>query len=109
MAVVEVAINGRAYQVACDDGQENHLLQLGRDLDARVRDLAGSMGQVGDARLILMAGLLIADELSEARDQVAKLKRSIDETRDASENSAAELLAGFASRLESVAARLDRG
>jgi cell division protein ZapA len=109
MAVVEVAINGRAYQVACDDGQEQHLLQLGRELDARVRDLARTMGQVGDARLILMAGLLVADELSETRAEVVKLKRNVEETRDASENSAAELLARFASRLENVAARLDRG
>ncbi|MBM3505453.1 MAG: cell division protein ZapA [Alphaproteobacteria bacterium] len=107
MAVVEVAINGRSYQVACDDGQEEHLKALGRELDDRVKELARGMGQVGDARLILMAGLLIADELGETREQMSALKRGAEDERAKAERRAADDLAGLAKRLESVAARLD--
>ena len=109
MSVVEVAINGRTYQVVCDDGQEQHLLELARELDGRVGELARSMGQVGDARLILMAGLLIADELSEAREQVATLKQSADAAIQSASDQAADALARVALRIESVAGKLDRG
>ena len=66
MAQVDVAINGKSYKIACDDGQEDHLLELASSVDQRVRQLASSVGQVGDARLLVMACLLISDELSEA-------------------------------------------
>ena len=65
MAQVDVLINGKSYNVACDDGQEDHLLQLAGYVDQRVQDLVNSVGQVGDARLLVMASLLISDELSE--------------------------------------------
>ena len=65
MAQVDVAINGKSYKIACDDGQEDHLLKLASNVDQRVQQLAASVGQVGDARLLVMACLLISDELSE--------------------------------------------
>ena len=64
MPLVNVMINGRAYTLACDDGEEEHLRELGQFLDKKVRELSSSVGQVGDARLLLMAGLVVADELS---------------------------------------------
>ena len=67
MAEVEVAINGRSYLMGCDDGQEEHLLLLAEEVGRRVEDLVATVGQVGDARLLLMASLLIADELYDAR------------------------------------------
>ena len=65
MAQVDVAINGRSYQIACDDGQEAHLSQLGQYVDKRVRELVSAVGQIGDSRLLVMASLLIAHELAE--------------------------------------------
>ena len=65
MAQVEVTINGRNYQIACDDGQEAHLAQLGEYIDKRVQELVSAVGQVGDSRLLVMTSLLLADELSE--------------------------------------------
>jgi cell division protein ZapA len=66
MAQLTVTINGRNYQVACDDGQEAHLARLGTYIDNRVKELVAAVGQVGDARLLVMVSLLLADELSDA-------------------------------------------
>jgi len=109
MAVVDVVVNGRSYQVACDDGQEAHLTDLAGYIDRKVADLAKTMGQVGDARLILMASLLIADELSEALDSVESLKRSAETSRDETEADAEVVFSALASRIEDIAARLESG
>lgn len=66
MAQVTVVINGRKYPIACDDGQEAHLTRLGAYIDKRIGELVAAIGQVGDARLLVMVCLLIADELSDA-------------------------------------------
>ena len=65
MAQVTITINDRDYEIACDDGQENHLIKLSQFVDKRLRELTDVIGQVGDARLLVMASLLLADELSE--------------------------------------------
>ncbi|HEX6978047.1 MAG TPA: cell division protein ZapA [Alphaproteobacteria bacterium] len=74
MAEMTVTINGRAYQVACEDGQEAHLQRLATYIDQRVADLVKDVGQVGDARLLVMVSLLIADELADVYDELAELK-----------------------------------
>ena len=63
MPLVNVMVNGRAYTIACDEGEEEHLqANWPRMVDAKAREVLGSVGQVGDTRLLLMAALLIADE-----------------------------------------------
>ena len=111
MPLVNVLINGRAYTVACDDGEEEHLRELSQILDKRVRELAGSVGQVGDARLLLMAGLMVSDDLSEARARVEELEKEISglkargkKTSRISEESLAESLEQASARLEAAAA-----
>ena len=74
MAQVSVTINGRNYQIACDDGQEAHLTRLGNYVDKRISELVASVGQVGDARLLVMASLLVADELSDAYSELDVLR-----------------------------------
>lgn len=64
---VTVTVNGRRYTVACDEGQGEQLQRLATELDARVARLAAGMRQAGQERLLLLAGLLLADELAEAR------------------------------------------
>lgn len=65
MGQVTIAINGRRYEVNCDDGEEDRLRQLAVGVDRRVRTLAASVGQVGEARLLLLTCLLMEDELIE--------------------------------------------
>jgi len=116
MSQLGVTINGRSYSIACDDGQEAHLTKLAAYLDTRVGEIAATMGQVGDARLLLIAGLLIADELSDANARVAEMERYLSESdhsaeaaaSENSENAAADILDRVAQRIESVAARLER-
>jgi cell division protein ZapA len=62
MPLVNVMVNSKAYTIACDEGEEEHLRQLAAIVDGKVRELLGSVGNVGDLRLLLMAALLIADE-----------------------------------------------
>ena len=99
MAQVEVTINGRGYTVACEAGQEGHLEQLAAVLDSRVTELAGTMGQLGDARLLVMAGLLLADELEEARG-------ARPEAPAAGGDQHAEGIESLAARLEAIADKL---
>src|SRR5262252_3356893 len=65
MPLVNVMVNGRAYTVACDDGEEEHLKELASHVDAKAREVLSAVGQVGDVRMLLMAALLIADERHE--------------------------------------------
>jgi cell division protein ZapA len=111
LAQVGVAINGRTYQIACDDGQEEHLKQLATYVDKRVAELIAAVGQVGDMRLLVMTALILADELSEMADDLAKLRAGQDgkpaETR-ANDAVLATSLDTLAEKLESIAERLER-
>jgi len=75
MPLVNVMVNGRAYTIACDEGEDEHLKELAAHVDAKVKELAGSVGQVGDQKMILMAALLITDELFEARGRLETHER----------------------------------
>ena len=115
MGQVAVTINGRSYEVACDDGQEDHLVRLASYIDKKVAELVTSVGQIGDTRLLVMSSLLLADELSEAYSELTALRGDDDEAPDsaAPDSPANEtLVAGIetlAQRVEDIAARLERG
>lgn len=111
MGQIAISINGRPYTIACDDGQEEHLTRLSTYLNERVEELAGSLGQIGDARLLVMAGLLVSDELAEAYADLARLR----EERDAlarrapppgADDAEAKALDDLAERLEAIADKL---
>lgn len=104
MAQVALTINKRSYDIACDDGQEDHLRSLAADLDARVQKLRQSMGEIGDLRLLVMAALLLEDELNESRAAEGAGPPAGD---GAAESHAAEALESVAARIESIAARLE--
>ncbi len=74
MGSVQVTVNGRAYSVACDDGQEAHVTRLGSYLEQKVGQLVKAVGQVGDARLLVMASLMITDELVDTDQALTQLK-----------------------------------
>lgn len=116
MSQLTVTVNNRAYDMSCEDGQEEHLRKLAEDLDRRVRDLSVSLGSVGDSRLLVIAGLLIADELSDSRGEVVALKRKcanltsevtrLEEARAKDDHSVGETLNHAATRIETLARKL---
>lgn len=83
MPLVNVMVNQRAYTIACDEGEEEHLRDLARHVDGKVRELLGTVGQVGDARLLLMAALLITDDYLEAAAQREAKARQLSELTSA--------------------------
>lgn len=110
MAHVTVTINGRQYQVACDDGQEAHLARLGNYVDNRVQELVAAVGQAGDARLLVMVSLLLADELSDAYSELDSIRKKSEGVARIieSEEKVSRTLESFAERIEGIAADLER-
>ncbi|HEY0301242.1 MAG TPA: cell division protein ZapA [Rhizomicrobium sp.] len=116
MPLVNVMVNARAYTIACDYGEEDHLRELAAHVDGKVRELLGSVGQVGDQRLLLMAALLIADEHHEASTQLhlrtqelAALGGTHDDVSGklaTAEGAAADAFEAASRRLEDLTARL---
>lgn len=107
MAKVAVTINGRKYDIACDDGQEAHLARLAQYVDKRVDELVAAVGQVGDARLLVMASLLVADELSEVYTELDTL-RNERRSQPAPAGTGIADLDKLSTRLEAIAERLER-
>lgn len=103
MAQVSVTIAGRQYRMACDEGQEEHLIRLARDVDARISQLRTAFGEIGDQRLTVMAAVTIADELFEARTRIRALESDLDGQRDAR----ASALARIEASEEAVARTID--
>lgn len=118
MPLVNVVVNGRAYTLNCDDGEEEHLNELAAHVNEKVRELLGQVGQVGDQRLLLMAALLITDEhlavlkkLEEGAQALEALRLQTGDLEgqlDKSQAVAADRLESAALRLEDVAAKLAR-
>ncbi|HEX3208710.1 MAG TPA: cell division protein ZapA [Geminicoccaceae bacterium] len=108
MATVEVSVNGRRHMVQCGEGEEARVRQLASYVDRRVSDLARGQTQVGDARLLLMASLLVADELSDAFEEIKRLKAALEGRANGVEEQAAAAVEAVAQELESIAAQLER-
>ncbi len=115
MGQVAVTIHGRSYEVACDDGQEDHLVRLASYIVKKVVELVTSVGQIGDTRLLVMSALLLADELSEAYSELTALRGGDDDVLDSRVPDSLvneTLVAGIetlAQRVEDIAAHLERG
>jgi cell division protein ZapA len=77
MTQVTATIAGRQFRLACEDGQEEHLLALAKDLDQRIIDLRAKFGEIGDTRLTVMAALMIADELAETRRRIGVVEEDV--------------------------------
>ena len=105
MATVTVDINGRPYAVGCADGQEDRVRVLARQFDANVRQVAADVGHVGDLRLFLMAALVLADELHEARLAVGG-EMTLPAAAPSAEPGVAEAVNAVAARIEKIAQSL---
>jgi cell division protein ZapA len=69
--------------MACEDGQEGHLMNLARELDNRINNLRAKFGEIGDTRLTVMAAITVADELSEAGQRIKRLEEELEALQNA--------------------------
>ena len=83
MSHINVTINGRQYRMACEEGQEVRLLKLAENLEGRVESLRGKFGEIGDARLTVMAALTACDELVDAGARIRSLEEEVEQLRNA--------------------------
>jgi cell division protein ZapA len=105
MAHVDISVNGRSYTLTCEAGEEEHLRELAAHVDRKVTTLSQSFGQIGDARLLLMAALLMTEEHFATVQQLdAQAKAMIDLAR--SDEIAAEAIEAATKQVEGIAARL---
>jgi cell division protein ZapA len=81
MSHINVTINGRQYRMACEEGQEGRLLRLAESLESRIGNLRGKFGEIGDARLTVMAALTVCDELVDAHNRIRSLEEELEALR----------------------------
>jgi cell division protein ZapA len=118
MSQVSVTINGRQFRMACEDGQEPHLVRLAHELDSRISGLRSKFGEIGDTRLTVMAAITVADELAEAALRIKRLQDELAGLQDArvvasdrnraAQASVAAALSAAAERVETVAKKLNQ-
>jgi cell division protein ZapA len=118
MPQVSVTINSRQFRMACEDGEEAHLMRLADDLDQRISRLRARFGEIGDTRLTVMAALTLADELSEAKEKMQRSEAEVAALQDASvvsanhaDNTQAAVVAALnaaAERIETITKRLNQ-
>jgi cell division protein ZapA len=110
MSQVTVTINGRQFRMACEDGQEGHLMRLAQELDQRIDKLRGSFGEIGDARLNIMAALSLSDELADVTGRLKRVEQelsSLQEARVASAEHAQATQAAVSAALNAAAERIE--
>jgi cell division protein ZapA len=112
---VAVTVHGRSYPIACDDGQEEHVVRLASYLDKRASELERTVGLVSEARMLVMISLLVADELAEAHDELRRAREALVSAEGAARKAGAEaverrvspMIERLAVRLDDIAARLE--
>ena len=113
MPQVAVVISGKAYRMACGEGEEEHLKALAAVIDGKIKELRGSFGEIGDMRLHVMAALMVADEQVEAKRRIAALEEELaalrtiaaagDDRTQALEAQVADTIGRAAERIERLA------
>jgi cell division protein ZapA len=107
MGQVVVKVNGRDFTLSCEDGQEARIRRLAQYVDAKVGDFVKNIGQAGEARLILLAALVIADELSDANDAVQRERGGGAGAGSGGGGGGGGNIRGITQRIESIASRLE--
>ena len=115
---VNVTINGRQYRMACEEGQEARLLNLAESFEARITSLRGKFGEIGDARLTVMAALMVCDELIDAQQRARAIEEELNNLRNvrmiaadrarATQTAVANALNAAADRIEKTTQILNR-
>ena len=110
MPNVDVEINGKKYRMACEEGQQAHLLGLAAAFNSRVESFKGDFGEIGDTRLTVMAGIAVLDELAEAERKIDSLRQDIAELTTAGREltlETEELEQRFARRMADAARKVE--
>lgn len=110
MPEVNVEIDGKKFRMACEEGQQAHLLELADRFNRTVLQLKGSFGEIGDNRLLVMAGIAVLDELAEAENRIGSLNQDIADLTTAGREltlEAEELEQKFARRLSDAARKVE--
>jgi cell division protein ZapA len=105
MAHVTIRINGYAYTVGCEDGQEEHLTQMAAEIEQRISSIKAIGGQSGEARLLMLAALLLADEVHDMRNNAGARTAPADSAKPENGERRARLRR-VAARAEEIAADL---
>ena len=111
MSHINVTINGRQYRMACEEGQEVRLLKLAESMETRVGELRGKFGEIGDARLTVMAALTVCDELLDANARIRSLEEELETLRNvrvAAADRAKATQMAVANALNSAADRIEK-
>jgi cell division protein ZapA len=111
MSHVNVTINGRQYRMACEEGQETRLLRLAESLESRIESLRGKFGEIGDARLTVMAALTVCDELQDAGNRIRGLEEelmALHDVRTVAADRARATQAAVANALNAAADRIEK-
>lgn len=108
MSTVDIMVNGRHHTVQCGEGEEARVKRLASYLDQRVMELARGHAQVGDIRLLVMAAILVTDELSDAREELDQLHAALEERLEQVEYTAAAAVERVAQQINAIAAELEK-
>ena len=110
MPQVVVTIDDKTYRMACDDGQEDHLIALAERFDRSLGQLRKSFGAIGDQRLTVMTGIMLVDQLSDAEAKIAEMSAKLDAMAEAQDGAAerAQRDADLARRVEEVTGQIGR-
>ena len=73
MAEVDITINGRSYRISCKDGEEERIKSLSLLINNQVQKLSEKIGQLGEARMILLASLVLLDKSDEVEKEAEKI------------------------------------
>ena len=111
MPQVAVQINGKTYRMACDEGQEAHLLDLAQRFDRTINQLKSSFGEIGDQRLTVMAGVMVTDELVALQHKITGLESELAKLRVSQhsqrEEQITQAIHKTAERIESINSKLN--
>jgi cell division protein ZapA len=110
MAQVNVTISGKTYRMACEDGQEDHLVGMAEKLNASIEQLRQRFGEIGDQRLTVMAAITMVDREAETGRRLQQAEAeiaSLEEARAAVVERETDMEARVAAAIEDVAARLE--
>lgn len=108
MAQVQLAVGGRSYRVACKDGGEGHLIELASAVDRKIAEVSRSMGGLDEARSLLFAALLLADDAAELRQTQERQPPPPAPSEAAMDVAALRALEHLAERAEALAAGLEQ-
>ena len=109
-SVVTIRLNGNPYQIGCGAGEEAHVSKLGEEVESIMQSLIASVGQIGEARLLAMVALILADRAAGNADDLP-LNRAADGAADAAaadHDVSAEALEMAAERIAALASRLTK-